>query len=313
MPAELTSADDTLHAPTNDDPFWTEALWLGFAVPERKLTGALYPIFRPNQNICSFAIYVWDDTGVVDQDILYFHNMWHLPLPADMRDMELPGGFSYRCLEPLQKYEVRYDDGVELRLELLLEGIHEPFASEHDSYVTGYSQLCHVTGSIRLNGDELDVDCYELRGCGWFPPRPDVRPPPRPADPEKAIAGGAAYGASGDTGFLVHSFGNLSSTKVMDGYLLRDGKLHPVVDGERVVKRDTNRGSPEEVIIDAVDDAGRSFRAVGTCVNTVLMQATPGVVAWACGTTWNVDGEEMWGEDHESPGRPARHFGGTPW
>jgi hypothetical protein len=314
MPATITPNDDTLHTPTNDDPFWTEALWLGFAVPEHRLTGALYPIFRPNQNICSFAVYVWDDVGVVDQDIPYFHNMWHLPLPADLRDMRLPGGFEYRCIEPLRKYEVHYDDGVELHLDLLIEGMHEPVASVHGGYTTGFNQSCHVTGHIRLNGEGLDIDCYELRGCGWFPPRPDVRPAPRAADPEKVLAGGAAYAASAETAFMVHSVGTLSSTKVMDGYLLRDGRLQSIVEGERIVKsRDANRGSPAELIIDAVDDAGRSLHAVGTCVNRVLMQATPGMVAWACGTNWNVDGEDMWGEDHESPGRPAGHFGGVQW
>ena len=30
-----TEADDDWHPPTTDDPYWTETLWLRFAVPDR--------------------------------------------------------------------------------------------------------------------------------------------------------------------------------------------------------------------------------------------------------------------------------------
>ena len=45
--------DDHFHPPTSDDPFWTETCWFTFAVPERRLSGQLYPFFRPNQRITS--------------------------------------------------------------------------------------------------------------------------------------------------------------------------------------------------------------------------------------------------------------------
>ena len=52
---QVTAVDDDLHSPTNDDPFWTETLWLAFAVPERRITGAIYPVFRTNQGVCSLG------------------------------------------------------------------------------------------------------------------------------------------------------------------------------------------------------------------------------------------------------------------
>ena len=45
--------DDLFHPPTSDDPFWTETCWFTFAVPERKLSGQLYPFFRANQGVTS--------------------------------------------------------------------------------------------------------------------------------------------------------------------------------------------------------------------------------------------------------------------
>ncbi len=308
----LTSADDALHPPADQDLFWTEVVWLTFAAPERQLTGTIYPIFRPNQNICSLGIYVWDDRAVVDQDILYFHNYWHLPLPADLREMTAPCGFSYRCIDPLQKYEVRYDDGAELRLELDYQGLHAPVARERNGQISGFYQSTHVTGSIRLNGEDVDIDCYEVIGRAWGP-RSDAHPTPRPQDPLKAVGGTDTYAVSPTSAFHVGTFGNLESTKVMAGYLHRDGQVEAVVDGDRSVTRRSERGQPEELTVAGVDAAGRTFEAIGTCVNRVLMQASPSVVCWVSGTQWVVNGEPMWGEDHEAFGRPARHIGAPPW
>ena len=53
MRAMTTHPDDGFHPPTSDDPFWTETCWFTFAVPERRLSGQLYPFLRPNQGVTS--------------------------------------------------------------------------------------------------------------------------------------------------------------------------------------------------------------------------------------------------------------------
>ena len=45
--------DDRFHPPGSDDPYWTETCWFTFAVPERRLSGQLYPFFRPNQRVAA--------------------------------------------------------------------------------------------------------------------------------------------------------------------------------------------------------------------------------------------------------------------
>lgn len=105
---EVTAADDDFHPPTSDDPFWTETCWFTFTVPERRLSGQLYPFFRPNQGVMSAGVYVWDDTGHELWDCRYAKNFWHLPIPdASLTDIEMPNGMHYRTVEPLQRYEVR--------------------------------------------------------------------------------------------------------------------------------------------------------------------------------------------------------------
>ena len=37
MTFPMTAADDELHPPPDDDPFWTETLWLGFGLSAHAL------------------------------------------------------------------------------------------------------------------------------------------------------------------------------------------------------------------------------------------------------------------------------------
>ena len=306
----VTEVDDGWHAPTSDDPFWTETIWLRFAVPERNLTGILYPIFRPNQGVGSLGVYLWDGQESTERDALYVHRMFHLPLPDDLRNVELLGGFSYRCVTPLQQYDVHYDDGVELRIDLRYEGVHPPVGREANRPATSYFQPSHVSGSLELNGDVVDVDGYELRGSAWGV-RPDFRPPPHPDDPAKVIGHADTYAVSGDTTFFMGSAGDLATTAAHSGFHLRDGEIARIVDGQRTVTR-TSSGVPETIEVHATDELGREVRAVGTYVNRMYIPM-PSYVLWSNGVQWTVDGETMWGGDDDVPGgRPARHVRALP-
>jgi hypothetical protein len=302
----VTADDDTWHEPMSGDPFWTETLWLRFAVPERNLTGILYAIFRPNQRVGSLFVYLWDRSAATEADALYVHRAFHLPQPDDLRDAQLPGGFSYRCIEPLTRYDVHYDDGVELRVDLRYTGVHLPVGRGPAGTTTSYFQPSRVTGTVELNGDELEVDCYELRGSAWDV-RPDLRSPPRPDDLTKAVGHADTYGASAGTTFFMGSSGDLSTTSFHSGFFMRDGQIQRIVEGKRSVRRGV-AGHPESIEIEARDAVGRTFRAVGTCVNQLYIPM-PSYVMWSNGVQWDVDGEAMWGGDDDVPGgRPARHF-----
>ena len=287
----LTAADDTLHVPTSDDIFWTETAWFAFAIPERHLTGCVYPLFRTNQNICSAGVYVWDHTGEGVHEILYAQNYWHLPLPADLRAMTLPNNLSYEVLEPLHRYRVRYQDGDELELDLEYEGLIPPHATARDGVVSHLDHPCHVTGTLRLAGEELAVDCLEMRDKSW-----SVRPDFRSLIPGSARVA-YTYGlASADGGFLAMSFSfDGGEGNVTSGILLRDGELSPLVSGTR--RSVVDRGRPTAVAIAATDALGRTLTAEGRCVNRFAFQSSPGIFAWMSGTEWDLDGDRAWGED----------------
>src|SRR5262249_20671093 len=104
--------DDEFHPPTSDDPYWTETAWFTFTVPERRLSRQLYPFFRPNQGVAAGGACSWDARGDQTWNCVYAKTFWRLPLArtARLSDLSLANGIRYRCLEPLARYELRYDD-----------------------------------------------------------------------------------------------------------------------------------------------------------------------------------------------------------
>src|SRR5262249_56231549 len=72
----VTHPDDRFHPPSSDDPYWTETCWFTFAVPERRLSGQLYPFFRPNQRVAAGGAYFWDESGSSVSSCRYAKNFW---------------------------------------------------------------------------------------------------------------------------------------------------------------------------------------------------------------------------------------------
>ena len=165
-----THPDDELHAPTSDDPDWTETCWFTFTVPERRLSGQLYPFFRPNQGVAAGGAYFWDDHGDQLWNCVYAKNFWHLPLPRTTRlsDLSLPNGIRYRCLEPLARYELSYHDpdgGDEIHVALRFTAVAKP----HYLGVSHLDQPGRFEGTIVLHGEEIRVDAFGFRDRSWGP------------------------------------------------------------------------------------------------------------------------------------------------
>jgi len=306
MPLKVSQEHDKLHPPTTDDPSWIDTVWLGFAVPEKQLSGVVYMVLRPNRNVSLLGVYLCDDRIFPQGDMLYMQVMPHQSLPTDMRHVELDC-FSFHCLEPLKTYELRYDDGVELKLELRYHGLFEP-VSQEEAGTQSYSQPCHVQGTICLNHETLAVDCYELKAGAWGL-RSDKRLGPMPDDVPEIFGGGDSYAFSSSVGFFVSGRGTEKATSIHPGhgYFYRDGQVQAIKSGERKVVRRAERGFVEEISIEGADAAGRTFTATGRGVNRGRL-ALGSWAMWMCGTHWNIDGQSAWGMEHEVLLGRGRHF-----
>jgi hypothetical protein len=293
--------DDEFHPPTSDDPYWTETCWFTFTVPERRLSGQLYPFFRPNQGVAAGGAYFWDDRGDQVWTCRYAKNFWHLPIPDQpLSDITLPNGIHYRCVEPLTRYEVAYDDpdGDELHVDLAFTAVTAP----HYLGDAHLDQPGRYQGTIVLQGEEIAVDAFGFRDRSW-----GVRPQFGPGlTSSPARRGGYSYATASERDAF-HSitldFGD--GCLNIHGYLLRDGEWSKLAAGRRDVVERRDNGFPLRVLIDGTDELGRSLHAEGTCRNALGLHLNPNLFTVNCLTEWTVDGTTMFGEDHDNWSAPA--------
>ena len=297
--------DDEFHPPTSDDPFWTETCWFTFTVPERRLSGQLYPFFRPNQGVLAAGAFFWDHTGHTPADALHARQFWHLPLPDQpLTDIALPNGITYRCLEPLRRYAVTYDDpdatpggaGTDSAIHVELE-----FTAIAPPNYLGESHLDQpgrYVGTIILDGEEIPVDAYGFRDRSWGPRTQFGRGIHNGA----SKSGGYSYATSSEN----HAFHAITmdfgaGALAIHGYIIRDGERSKVRSGTRqVLERDAHTAYPLRVALDLVDDSGRELHAEGECRNGLGLFLNPNLYTVNCLTEWTFDGITAYGEDHDN-------------
>lgn len=292
---EITAADDEFHPPTSDDPSWAETCWFTFSVPERRLSGQLYPFFQPNLGVLSAGVYVWDDHDRQVWNGRYGKNLWHLPIPDQpLTDIQLPNGIRYRTVEALQRYEIGFDDpdGDDLHIDLTFTAVARPnlLAGSH------LDQPGRYQGTIVLEGEEIAVDSYGFRDRSWGPRSQfgDTM--------HGATNGGYSYAtASADDGFHAITMDWGGTCVGIHGYVVRDGTWSKLASATReVVERDADTDFPRRVVLDLVDEAGRTLHAEGECLNGIVLPLNPNLLTFNCLTAWTFDGLTAFGEDHDN-------------
>ncbi len=281
-------ADDFFHQPGSDDIFWTETAMFSFSVPERRISGMTYPLFRLNQGVCSSGIYIWDDSGEGDHEIIYSQNFWHLPLPEDDKRIRLLNGLKYDVLEPLRRYRVRYDGGL-VKFDLEYEGICEPVMNQAGNHL---DQPCRVTGTLEIRGEKIPVDCYEIRDKTWHV-RSDLRMTSDIAE------GSYTYAITPDSAVVAQMTGSpTSEQELLSGWLLRDGKVSALTSGLRTASREPGRPA-RNVELRGADELGRTFHISGKTFNHFALRAAPAIPAWASGVEFDFDGVPADGQTQE--------------
>jgi hypothetical protein len=302
----LTPEDDMFHART-DDRWWTETWWNAWFVPERKLIGYFYPVFRHNIGVQHGGVVVYDDRGDLEWEVPVFDYDWHREIPEglDLRDAALSNGMTIRCLEPARRYELGYQSR-DLELHIQLEGVVKPLVTNGTPpFNKGHiDQICHVTGEMVMEGERIPIDCYSMRDRSWGP-REDGRQPTVGYDYATADA---------DNAFLAVSQSKATDVwNVTTGFLVRDGVWSRVDGGRRGVVRD-DAGHPVSIHIEATDELGRSFEADGTAVNNNVFKTYPSMLCWNSLMDWRCDGWQGWGEDQDCwlPRRWREHRASRP-
>ena len=94
---------------------------------------------------------------------------------AGLERLSLPG-LEATVDEPLRQWTVLFGDGEPNGFELTFEASGPPAALEaaetaaQAGGMEGYEQLCHVQGTVRIDGAEREVRCLGQRGHMWGEP-----------------------------------------------------------------------------------------------------------------------------------------------
>lgn len=293
MTTGLRPEDDDLH--DIGDRWWaTETCWFAFHNAERKLGGWLYALIRPNIGTCQGGVWIWDEKAWSPFEVPYYSNFSSARLPParNLRDMKLPVGWSIQVLQPLTRYRLSARDADQLQLDLQFEATMKPQVMGEGTppflSAAHFDQFGRVRGELVLHGEHIPIDCLSVRDRSWGP-RPETRPRRLSYD----------FGvASADHGFLCTTNPHDTSGDVIThGFLLRDGVVFPLAEGQRTVHRD-GEGQILGEVIQGVDTGGRAFRAEGESLSHIAINRHT-AVTWTALMTWSLDGDRAYGEDQD--------------
>lgn len=295
----FTADDDGFHRHLAGDEWWfTETAWYSFHNVERKLGGWFYTMARHNIGTVAGGAWIWDDSAHLPWEVPYSTNYSALELPAeaDLRNVELPTGVNISVEQPTLAYRLGYDDPGRLTADLRFEAPFAPRPLVASGSTFGkaahFDQIGHVTGSIELHGEKIEIDCWAMRDRTWGK-RPENRPR------QAAYVTGAGDGGAG---FLAVTNTRDGTDRVAYGFVQRGDEPITLVDGERSVTRHPTNGWVESIRIDAVDDAGNTFVAEGRSVSRITINRHSfidlnSIIHWKL--QGDDEGIEWWGEDQD--------------
>lgn len=289
--------DDDFH-PFDQDPWWFESFWFSFFVPERQLMIYVYPWFRPALGTCGGGVLAWDSLAREPWNIVHHDYAWHLPYKPGAQlwkdgVLHLPQNVRITPIEPLMRFRVEYaHPDFDLDVEFsAIRPAHVASKPIGDSKLFGgrIDQAGHIVGKVRVGAEQLTVNCFCIRDRSWGIRRDDNY---------NMHIGYFHATVSADEAFLAvadHSRADGDISPLVNGYLVRDGRLLPLNGGTCWVERDS-AGVPVAARLNAKDSEGRALDAVGDAVSSFAYQPFPGMFNWSSLARWRFGSCEAFGE-----------------
>lgn len=300
-------ADDYFHA-RNDNPYWNESAWFSFMVPERKINGLVYFWHRPNLGLTQAGVSVWDPSGSDVYNCLFHEFDYFQPLPdgAEMFDFSVDCGLEVRCEQPLAAFHIEYENpdcSLELDWAKIIDPLEAPRVTEDvlDPTCEGwgkghYEQAGKVRGRVTIAGERLELNCFGVRDHTWGVRR--MRHDMPRQGYEWAVA-------SESSSFLIHAVNEIPADQddlegttedQFRGWYIKDGTRAEISQGRRTVVERGPDGRPLRIMVDGVDELGRTLHAEGRCVSALRYTCHNFWLDNWCLTEWTFDGQQAWGE-----------------
>jgi hypothetical protein len=125
IPAE----DAQFHTPDADDPTWAETNYFGFYVPELRLNGGVYALFRPSLGVVNTTVSLNSRKVRAPWEAEYWESQVHVPIPENrsLLDYRLANGLWVRCLESNRVWDVDFNDGGGTEIHFRYTALMAPF------------------------------------------------------------------------------------------------------------------------------------------------------------------------------------------
>jgi hypothetical protein len=169
------------------EPHTVHTHYFGFQIPEAQIGGFTYIRYQPYFPLSQGNVIIFQGTDNVAQlDVAYLDWQMAMPYPkADGNVITTASGYRVEFVELGKTARISYrspDGGTEFELlqeaitPLIARGAVIPGENLHAAHEPGGSeQYMHVTGSLKLNGEQHDVDCYMPRDRSWRQSRTEAR------------------------------------------------------------------------------------------------------------------------------------------
>lgn len=290
--------DDDFHEPETGEWWEHETLWFWWFNAERRLGAWNYHYLRPNVGVTGGGMFIFDDTAWFHMEVPYYFNWSNMPLPAErsLRDFTFPEAERFQMVDPLRHYRITYADRDSIDLDLDWRAAGKPWVrvtaqphtrqGDQSPKPRHLDQFGHVTGTLRLHGETIPIDCYAMRDRSWWHLRPELW---------KRGGGTSRYitcMVDPDTAFFGAGPG---------GFLLLDGVRQPLVEGTVRRERDAATGFMTRIVVTGRDSEGRELEAVGVSVSRMAMPIS-GVagVCWQSLVRYELNGIEGYGDDQDA-------------
>lgn len=295
---------DRFNLDMSADPYWAESCWFSWAIPERDIGGLIWVHFRPNMNCICGGPAMWDRSGQLVWEFRYFDWQAMRLMPEgrygvdyDKFDFVTPWSMEMRTIEPMKSYRIGYDRAG-FRMDLTFTAIAPPNIMNSSrttqlqrAFHLHFEQPGRIVGTVELDGERFDVDCFSIRDGGHGP-----------RSLESAKAGAYAWSTADErTGWhiLAPNAADGHTAQVIAGYILRDGVMAHVVEGTRTVL-EREGPQPARVEVRARDALGRELHAIGRARAPARFMLFPDRGQWWTLCQWDYDGHvNAVGEDQE--------------
>lgn len=282
---------DAFHPWDPNSVAWTEAVWFGAYIPEQAMSIYVYNWFRPVLNIYGGGCIVWDSTGALPWEALFYQYDVNRPLRGshDLSDLTLDCGTRIQAVVPGKQYRVGFTSAravVSLDFEATSTGELTEREGTEEFFAGHLDEPGRYRGFVEIDGQRHVVDCYGIRDRSWGP---------RVIGEDLRL--GYCHGESERLNFLAFSRPASGREEVLKGYVSHDGERVPVKSGFREVHYDD--GTLSRIVLSLLDARGRRLEGQGTPVNQFSYLPYPNMVSTHYLMRWEFPDGVVYGEEQD--------------